>query len=441
VSTKRFQTPVFLPAQAAADTEATITKWNIAEGDSFTKGQILAEIESAKTSFDFEAPCSGTIVKLRVVEGDTVSFDVPVMDIETDDSSMRSELPEAALAKEAAPATSASAGASRPSGGQFPSRVCILGIGGYLPERVVTNQELLKEFPNLTDDYMFGVTGIRERRWAKEGEKPSEMAYKASLAALQRSNIEARDLGAIVLATETPDVAMPATACILQDMLGARGIPAFDLNAACSGWLYALSVARGMIISGVADNILVVSTELQSLVIDKTDMETCFLLGDGAGAAILSGSRDGHAIKNVILKAESKGLHMIKRAVPGYKIPMGVENLNPWIRMEGHALFRFATEGFSTIIRDVTSLSGWKPEEVQWVIPHQANRRILKAAAQKSGISFDRFYINIERLGNTGSASIANALVDLEKDLHKGDKMVLCSVGAGITVGAVSVEW
>jgi 3-oxoacyl-[acyl-carrier-protein] synthase-3 len=261
------------------------------------------------------------------------------------------------------------------------------------------------------------------------------------LNALKRSNIKADELGAIVLATETPDMAMPATACILQDMLGVRGIPAFDLNAACSGWLYALAVARGMIISGVADNILVVSTDLQSLVIDKTDMETCFLLADGAGAAVVSGSREGHAIKSVLLKADSKGLHMIKRAVPGYKIPAGIENLNPWIRMDGHAMFRFATEGFSTIIRDVTSLSGWKPEEVQWVIPHQANRRILKAAANRSGISFDRFYINIERVGNTGSASIPNALVDLEKDLHRGDKMVLCSVGAGITIAAVSIEW
>jgi 3-oxoacyl-[acyl-carrier-protein] synthase III len=437
VNAKRFQIAVYLPSQAAADTEATITRWNITEGESFSKGQILAEIESAKTSFDFEAPCGGTIVKLRVLEGETVSFDAPVMDIETEDESMLNDIPAAAaLNNQDAPVDLRKDKEPQPIG-----RVCILGIGGYLPERVVKNNELLKEFPNLTDDYIFGVTGIRERRWAKEGEKPSEMAYKASLEAIKRSNIEARELGAIVLATDTPDIAMPSTSCILQDMLGVRGIPAFDLNAACSGWLYALSIARGMIVSGIADNILVVSTELQSLTLDKTDMETCFLLGDGAGAAVLSGKRKGHAINNVILKADSKGLHLAKRAVPGYKIPLGVENVNPWIRMDGHAMFRFATEGFSTIIRDVTSLSGWQPEQVQWVIPHQANRRILKAAAQRSGVSFDRFYINIERVGNTGSASIPNALVDLEKDLHKGDKMVLCSVGAGITVAAVSIEW
>jgi 3-oxoacyl-(acyl-carrier-protein) synthase III len=441
VNNKRFQVAIYLPAQAAADTEATITKWNIAEGEAFAKGQILAEIESAKTSFDFEAPCSGVVVRLRVLEGDTVSFDAPVMDVETDDQSMRSEIPAAGAAKAAPAPAPAVAGAPKSTEENFGKRVCMLGVGGYLPERVVTNKELLKEFPNLTDEYMFGVTGIRERRWAKEGEKPSEMAYKASIEALKRSGLEPHEVGAIVLATDSPDVAIPATACILQDMLGVRGIPAFDLNAACSGWLYALSVARGMIVSGVADNILVVSTELQSLLIDKTDMETCFLFADGAGAAVVSGSREGHTMKKVILKAESKGLHMAKRATPGYRITGGSENLNPWIRLDGHAMFRFATEGFSTIIRDVTNLSGWRPEDVQWVIPHQANRRILKAAAQKSGVSFERFYINIERVGNTGSASIPNALVDLEKDLHKGDKMVLCSVGAGVTIAAVSIEW
>ena len=437
MSSKRFQIAVYLPSQAAADTEATITRWNIGEGESFTKGQILAEIESAKTSFDFEAPCNGTIVRFRVLEGDTISFDAPVMDIETDDEAMLSEVPAAGAMNTPLPSVNTKKDTETP----LSKQLYILGIGGYLPERVVTNNELLKDFPNLTDDYIFGVTGIRERRWAKEGEKPSEMAYKASLEALNRSNIQAQDLGAIVLATDTPDFAMPSTSCILQDMLGVRGIPAFDLNAACSGWLYALSVARGMIISGVADNILVASTELQSLTIDRTDRETCFLLSDGAGAAVVSGSSEGHTIKNVVLNADSKGLHMLKRAVPGYKIPMGIDNLNPWIRMDGHAMFRFATESFSTVIRDVTNMSGWQPEQVQWVIPHQANRRILKAAAQKSGISFDRFYINIERVGNTGSASIANALVDLEKDLHKGDKIVLCSVGAGITIAAVSIEW
>jgi 3-oxoacyl-[acyl-carrier-protein] synthase-3 len=428
-----------LPSQGAAENEATITKWNVAPGDSFEKGDILAEIESAKASFDFEAPCQGTVVKLLFLEAETVSFDVAVLEIETNDETMKNDIPVASAQKApSAPAPAVEIKAEEPG---RTDTICILGIGGYLPERVVTNEELLREFPSLTNEYMYGVTGIKERRWAKDGEKPSEMAFKASMDALRKSGMNATDLGAIVLATETPDMAMPSTACILQDMLGIRGIPAFDMHAACSGWLYALSVARGLIASGAVDNVLVVSTELQSQTIDKTDMETCFLLGDGAGAAVVSGSRKGHLIKNVLLKADPKGLHMIKRAVPGYKIPMGIENLNPWIRMDGHALFRFATEGFSTIIRDVTARSGWQPQDVRWVIPHQANKRILKAAAQRSGVPFERFYINIENVGNTGSASISNALVGLEKELHEGDKLVLCSVGAGVTIAALTIEW
>jgi 3-oxoacyl-[acyl-carrier-protein] synthase III len=437
VSNNTFKISLYLPSQAAADTEATITKWNVGTGDAFQKGKVLAEIESAKTSFDFEAPCDGTVVKLFALESETVSYEAPVMEIETSDESMKTAIPSAPSQK-----TEQIADVEKLVAGTVKNdikKVSILGIGGYLPERVVTNMELLKEFPNLTDEYMYGVTGIKERRWAKDGEKPSEMAHKAAVEAINNSGLAPKDLGAIVLCTETPDTAMPSTACVLQDLLGIRGIPAFDIHAACSGWLYALSVARGMILSGVADNILVVSTELQSQIIDKTDMETCFLLGDGAGAAVVSGSIEGHTINKVLLKADSKGLHMIKRAMPGYRV--GIENLNPWIRMDGHALFRFAADGFSTIIRDVTALSGWMSEDVKWVIPHQANRRILKAAAQRSGIPFERFFINIERVGNTGSASIANAFVDLQNNLHKGDKIVLCSVGGGITIAALSLEW
>jgi 3-oxoacyl-[acyl-carrier-protein] synthase III len=142
-----------------------------------------------------------------------------------------------------------------------------------------------------------------------------------------------------------------------------------------------------------------------------------------------------------VLTADAKGLHLAKRAVPGYKIPLGIENLNPWIKLDGHAMFRFATGGFASIIQEVIARSGWKLEEVDRVVPHQANSRIIKAAAQKCGIPFERFHINIGRLGNTSSASIPLALLELEKDLDKGDKLVLCSVGAGVTCAALSVEW
>ena len=441
MSDKVFRIPLYLPSQAAAETEATITKWNVSEGDAFKKGQILAEIESAKAAFDFEAPCDGKVIKLINLEGDTVSFEEPVMEIETSDVSMKNAIPAAQAAKQDAGKTVALPSYSPASGTGNSVNVSILGIGGYLPDRVVTNKELLREFPAVTEDYIFGVTGIRERRWAREGEKPSDMAYQASVEAIRRSGLAPKDIGAIVLATTTPDVVMPSTACILQDMLGLHGIPSFDINAACSGWLYGLSLAKGMIAIGIADNILVAGVEIQSQLLDKTDMGTYFLFGDGAGAAVVSGKRQGHAIKQAVLTADAKGLNLAKRAVPGYKIPFGIENLNPWIKLDGHAMFRFATGGFATIIQEVIARSGWKLEEVDRVVPHQANSRILKAAAQKCGIPFERFHINIHRVGNTSSASIPLALLELEKDLAKGDKLVLCSVGAGVTCAAISVEW
>ncbi|HUI91437.1 MAG TPA: beta-ketoacyl-ACP synthase 3 [Chitinivibrionales bacterium] len=435
-----FKIPLYLPSQAAAETEATITKWNVAEGDAFKKGQILAEIESAKAAFDFDAPCDGKVIKLIATEGDTVSFEEPVMEIETSDVSMKEAIPSAQAAKgpgKSMPLPSFGPAAAAGNG----VHASILGIGGYLPDRVVPNKELLRDFPAVTEDYIYGVTGIRERRWARDGEKPSEMAYHASVEAIRRSGLVGKDIGAIVLATTTPDVVMPSTACILQDLLGLHGIPSFDINAACSGWLYALSVAKGLVATGVADNILVAGVEMQSQLLDKTDMGTYFLFGDGAGAAVVSGARQGHVIKQAVLRADAKGLQLAKRAVPGYKIPLGLENLNPWLRLDGHAMFRFATGGFASIIQEVTARSGWKLEEVNKVVPHQANGRILKAAAQKCGIPFERFHVNIGRVGNTSSASIPLALLDLEKDLSRGDKLVLCSVGAGVTIAALSVEW
>jgi 3-oxoacyl-[acyl-carrier-protein] synthase-3 len=292
----------------------------------------------------------------------------------------------------------------------------------------------------MTEDYIFGVTGIRERHWATD-EKPSDMALAAALQAIEKSKIQVQDIDAIVVATETPDVCMPSTACILQGKLGVRGIPAFDIHAACSGWLYAVSVAKGLVLSGIGRNILVVGADLQSQLIDKKDKGVYFLFGDGAGATVVSSSRKGHIIKEEILLADAKGLHMARREYPGYRMAQVDNSIDPWIRLDGHALFRFATESFSKVVRDATEKSGWKPEEVRWVVPHQANGRILRAAAQKSGVPFDRFYLNIDHVGNTSSASIPLALLEIEKGLQNGDKLVLCSVGAGITAAAISIEW
>jgi 3-oxoacyl-(acyl-carrier-protein) synthase III len=441
VSANVFSTGLFLPAQAAAETEAIITKWFVAEGAEIKKGRVIAEVESAKSTFDFEAPCDGRIEKLLYADGAAAPFDKPVAVVETSDESMRSwERPapaSPAAVAEDAPRMAIMADKLEPS----VRTISLLGFGAYLPDRVVRNEELLAGFPDVTADYIFKVTGIKERRWAAAGVKPSDMAYEASRQAIENSGLKPSDINAIIVSTTTPDAVMPSTACILQGRLGIRGALAFDLNAACSGWLYGISVARGLILSGIAKNVLVAGVDMQSRVLDKSDKDTYFLFGDGAGATVISGVEKGHVIKDEILSADPLGLNMARREYPGYEVPANSAAFDPWLRLDGKALFRFATESFSAMVRELIAKSKWRPEEVRWVVPHQANGRIIKAAAQKSGVPFERFYLNIDRVGNTSSASIPVALCEIQNGLQKRDKIIFCTVGAGITAAGLSLEW
>jgi 3-oxoacyl-[acyl-carrier-protein] synthase-3 len=432
-----FRLSLYLPAQGAAESEATIIEWCVSEGDCFHKGQVLGQIDSAKSVFDFEAPCAGRLIRLLHLDGETVGYDEPVMEVETSDPSMRDWIPPA-TAVEAKTRQKPAMAESLPEGGALGA--VILGVGGYLPKQVVTNPELLKAFPEISEEYIFQVTGIQQRHWAAENEKPSDMAYAAALEAIRKAGIATKEIDAIILATTTPDVAMPSTACILQDRLNLANIPAFDLNAACSGWLYAVAMARAMILTQMARNVLAVGVDVQSHLLDRSDESTCFLFGDGAGAAIISAGTQGHRIREVILGTDTRGLHTARRQQPGF-IPPNGHPVDSWIRLDGHALFRFATESFAGLVQDAIAKSGWTPEETRWVVPHQANARILKAAAKRSHVPFDRFYLNIERVGNTSSASIPLALLEVEDRLQPGDKLVLCAVGAGITKAAISVQW
>jgi 3-oxoacyl-[acyl-carrier-protein] synthase III len=433
-----FRLHLYLPAQGSAETEATIIEWHVAEGDRFKKGQVLAQVDSAKSVFDFEAPCDGMVIRMLHVEGDVVPLCEPIMEIETSDPTVQQWIPPAASSEEPR---------LQPKPAMFdaplhqPLGVTILGVGGYLPVRVVTNAELIAAFPKVTEQYVYQVTGIRERRWADMEEKPSDMALKAALEAIRKADIATKDIDAIIVATTTPDMAMPSTACILQERLALHTIPAFDLNAACSGWLYAVSMAHGMIVSQLARNVLCVGVDLQSRLLDRKDQSAYFIFGDGAGAAVVSASSTGHRIEKILLGADTRGLHMARRAGPGYFVANGQAGIDPWIRLDGHALFRFAAESFTGIIREAIVKTGWRPEQIRWIIPHQANSRILKAAAKRSGVGLERFFINVDQVGNTSSASIPLALVDVEESLQPGDKLLLCAVGAGMTTAAISVEW
>ena len=319
--------------------------------------------------------------------------------------------------------------------------IVFLGFGGYLPERVVTNEELVAEFPEITPEYIHQVTGIHKRHWADDGEKPSDMAYKAALEAIRAAKLDAKDIDAVIVATTTPDVAMPSTAAILQDRLNLPTVPGFDLNAACSGWLYAVSAAQGMILSGTAGTVLTVGVDMQSRLLDKADRSAYFLFGDGAGAAVISSGGPRCRIRQVVLGANTQGLRLARRHAPGYFIHNDSDQIDPWVRIDGPSLFRFATDSFTHIIREAIARSGWTIDDTRWIIPHQANGRILKAAAKRSGVPFDRFFLNVDHVGNTSSASIPLAMIEMEESLQPGDKLVLCSVGAGLSTAAVSVEW
>ena len=451
MDTAHFRMPLYLPAQGAAEIEATIIEWNVSEGDHFQKGEVLAQVDSAKSVFDFESPCDGLVIRRFHLEGETVSLSEPIMEIETSDPDMKGWIPPAASSEKLTARENTASAVD--SGNQHAEEVVLRGVGGYLPRRVVTNAELVQRFPEISEQYVYQVTGIRQRHWAEEDEKPSEMAFKASLEAIRKSGISTKEIDAIILSTTTPDVAMPSTACFLQDRLSLRSIPAFDLNAACSGWLYAAAMAQGMIRCGTARNVLTVGVDMQSRLLDKSDRNAYFVFGDGAGAAIISAApwgnaehaapmgSGGHQIRQVILGADPRGLHMARRQDPGYMVANGQAGVDPWIRLDGPALFRLATDSFSDVIRQALAKTGWSVEETRWVIPHQANARILKAAAKRSGVSFERFYLNVDHVGNTSSASIPLALVEVEESLQPGDKLLLCSVGAGMTTAAISVEW
>ena len=271
---------------------------------------------------------------------------------------------------------------------------------------------------------------------------PRAWPIKAALEAIRKSGIATKDIDAIIVATTTPDVAMPSTAAILQDRLSLPTVPAFDLNAACSGWLYAVAMARGMILSGMARNVLTVGVEMQSRLLDTSDRNAYFLFGDGAGAAIISAGTTGHRIRQAMLGADTRGLHMARREEPGYVIRNGHGDVDPWIRIDGHALFRFATESFTT-----RHPPGHRPERLDagrnplghsppGQRPHPEGRR----QAQRH-----RLRPLLPRTWSTWATPPAPAFPwpwsTSKSSLQPGDKLVLCSVGAGMTTAAISVEW
>lgn len=321
----------------------------------------------------------------------------------------------------------------------------ITGWGAHVPETVVTNDDLAQLVPT-SDTWIRERTGIEQRRIAGEDEHTSTLGIKAGRQALERANLEPGHLQLVICCTSTPDYLMPNTASLIQDGLGATHAGAFDLNAACSGFVYGLSVAAGMIRAGTVDNALVIGAETMSRVMDWTDRGTCVLFGDGAGAVVLQASERPGGVMATSLGSDGSGGDVLtvglgtRNQITPSRL---AEGEGPFMKMAGSEVFRFATRIMNSVTREVVERAGLSMDDVDVIIPHQANTRILKAAAKQLGVPLSHIYSNLHKYGNTSAASVPLAVVDAVEEgrLHAGDHIVMVGFGGGLTWGACLVEW
>jgi len=313
----------------------------------------------------------------------------------------------------------------------------IVGTGSCLPGKVVTNQELAQRV-DTSDEWIRTRTGIRQRHIADPGQTASELAFHASRAALEAAGISAADLDLIIVATSTPDFIFPSTACLLQAKLGAGRCPAFDVQAVCSGFVYALDIADKFIRAGRTRHALVVGAEVFSRILDWSDRTTCVLFGDGAGAAVLTaGAKPG--VHASVLHADGSAVNIL--STPG-QICGGKVTGDPFLRMDGQAVFKLAVRVLDEVARETLALCGMQTSDVDWLIPHQANVRILDATVKRLGIDPAKLVVTVDRHANTSAASVPLALDVALRDgrIKPGHKVMLQGVGGGFTWGAALVE-
>lgn len=323
-------------------------------------------------------------------------------------------------------------------------KVKIKGVGSYIPSRIVTNDDL-SELVETNHQWIIERTGICERR-ISEGEDTSSIAYKSAIAALSSSNIEGNELDLIIVATITPDSFTPSVACILQKKLGAINATAFDINAACTGFIYALEVGESLLKTGRYKNALIVGAETLSKIVDWKDRSTCVLFGDGGGAAVIKASEDDVSgiINTYSISEGDKGDALTAEANSVINPFVKEEKIkDQYIKMNGREVFKFATKAMVTSINKVLENTGYILDDVDYIIPHQANLRIIDYAARKLNLESEKFYTNLNKVGNTSSASVPIALADLNKEgkLKAGDLIVLVAFGGGLTCGATLIKW
>lgn len=326
-------------------------------------------------------------------------------------------------------------------------QVKILGTGHYVPENIVTNDDLAK-LVDTSDEWIVTRTGIKERR-ITSGEDTSELAAKAAIKALEDAKVSPDDLDLIIVATITADKFTPSTACMVQSIIGAGKAVAFDVNAACTGFIYGISIGSQFIKSGQYEKVLVIGAEVLSKIVNWEDRNTCVLFGDGAGAAVLGPAAEG-GILNIHLGADgSKGkvldCHSVALNNPYIKKDSADagDKKDSYLAMEGREVFRFATTVIGESIEELLKETNITKADIAYIVPHQANMRIIDYASKRLDIDVSKFYVNLDKYGNTSSASIPIALDEMNKNelLKPGDKIVLVGFGGGLTYGSVLVEW
>lgn len=528
-----FLIDVPIPSMGATVNELTIIDVMVEPGDRFAKGDKIAELESDKSVFEFEAPCDGVLQALQVRAGDIVPSGSPFMQIETDDVSLKhltaktgavAPAPAAAKPESATPtaiepaaaagdvtpgvssvspapapastgpkwtpravklvreagldpasitdieatgpagrvsgddvarylasrsgnADSAPVAAAAPAAAVSDQTVCIAGVGFAVPQNVRSTKDVLKEFPGRTEEEMIKLTGIRERRYAGEGETATDLAVTAVQHAIEQSGVELSSIDGVIMATLIPDQPVPAMASALAQKLGINAALAFDLNAACSGWLYALEVGRSLILGGGPKNVIVVTAELLSRITNPKDHETAFLFGDGAGAAILTDAPGGHRLHRMGLSGDASKFDAIQRPGGGANKPWPTpEDVNVddfYLQVNGPVVFKGAVKAFADEIEKTMRRHHLTPDDIGWIVPHQANERILRAVSKRVGIPYERFVVTIDKYGNTSGASVSMALgwAAEEEIFEPGDKIIFCSVGAGFTYAGGLLVW
>ncbi|CAN5830546.1 ketoacyl-ACP synthase III [soil metagenome] len=325
-------------------------------------------------------------------------------------------------------------------------RVKIAGLSSYVPPRLLTNDDLEK-LVDTSNEWILQRTGIRERHIVDPGVATSDLAREAAVGAMRQAGVTADQIGFIVVGTTTPDTMFPSTACLLQNKIGATNAWGFDLGAACSGFTYALTTGMQMVATGAHEHALVVGADVMSSIIDYRDRSTCVLFGDGAGAVVLSpAAEDEPAIIDFAHEIDGSGGPALCMPAGGSLMPASHETVEQrlhYVKQDGQTVFRFAVRKTEEIARRVLSKNGIDPSEIDLLVSHQANRRIITAAAERLGLPESKVIINLEMYGNTTAGTIPLALADAvaQGRLKKGDLVLLASVGAGFTVGAVLLRW